>query len=334
MTSFERFQHRLAGKPVDRPPNFDIMMQFAAHYIHKPLRDYYWDHRVLVNANMAMLEDFKLDIVQAISDPYREAFDLGLDVAFPDDALPLSTRPLLADPADLNKLKLTKPENGKRMSDRLQAIYKFRELVGGQVPIMGWVEGALAEAADLRGVGQLMMDLFERPDWVIDLLEFCCEQEILFARAQIDAGADIMGLGDAVASQVSPAWYRQYGLPYEQRIFAAVREKSATPRLHICGNTSLIVEDMAKSGADIVDLDWMVDYGHAAQLYGDAGPAICGNFDPVKVMLQGSPTDVKHAVAHCLQVGGRKNFNMAGCEIPDGTPTENLQAQAEALAEF
>lgn len=334
MTSFERYLQRLHGQPVDRPPNFDIMMQFAAHYIGKPLREYYLNSQVLVDANMAVLQDFELDIVQAISDPYREAFDLGLAVTFPDDALPLSSEPLLKDPADLRKLTLVDPANGKRMSDRLEAIRRFREQVGGRVPIMGWVEGALAEAADLRGVSTLMMDLFERPEWVTELLEFCVEQEIKFAAAQIAAGADIIGLGDAVASQISPDWYRQYGLPYEQRIFAAVHENGAIARLHICGNTSLILQDMAQSGADIVDLDWMVDYENAAQVYGPNGPALCGNVDPVKIMLHGSPDAVKRAVNLCLDVGGPKHFSGAGCEIPDGTPHENLHAQTQALRDL
>jgi MtaA/CmuA family methyltransferase len=334
MTSFERFQHRLAGRSVDRPPNFDIMMQFAAHFIKKPLRDYYLDYRVLVDANMAMVENFELDLVQAISDPYREAHDLGLDVQFPDDALPLSHTPLIQDPSDLSKLKLVKPEDGKRMHDRLDAIRLFRDKVGEEIPIMGWVEGALAEAADIRGVGTLMMDLIERPEWVIDLLEFCKEQSILFARAQVQAGADIIGLGDAVASQVSPDMYRLYSLPYEQHIFDAVQQAGGIPRLHICGDTTLILQDMAKSGADIIDLDWMVDYAKAAELFGVDGPALCGNFDPVKIMLHSSPDEVYKAVTNCLLVGGEKNFSCAGCEIPDGTPAANLQAQTKALKDF
>jgi uroporphyrinogen-III decarboxylase len=48
--------------------------------------------------------------------------------------------------------------------------------------------------------------------------------EIAFARAQVEAGADIIGLGDAVASQISPAMYRRFALPYEQRIFQAVHQ--------------------------------------------------------------------------------------------------------------
>ena len=334
MTSFERFQKRLKGQTVDCPPNFDIMMQFAAHYIKKPLREYYLDYRVLVEANLVMIEDFELDIVQAISDPYREAFDLGLEVSFPDDALPLSQKPLLENASDLTKLKLLEPANGKRMSDRLEAIRLFREHVGGKVPILGWVEGALAEAADLRGVSTLMMDMFERPEWVVELLEFCGEQAVLFARAQVEAGADIIGLGDAVASQISPDWYRQYALPYEQHIFKVVKDAGGIARLHICGDTTLIVEDMANSGADIVDLDWMVDYGQTAQPYGADGSAVCGNFDRVKIMLQCTSEQVYDAVIDCLKTGGEKNFSCAGCEIPDGTPVENLHAQSRALHEY
>jgi uroporphyrinogen decarboxylase len=210
------------------------------------------------------------------------------------------------------------------------ALQKFREQVGGEVPIMGWVEGALAEAADLRGVSDLLMDLIIRPEWVTDLLEVCVEVAIAFARTQVEAGADIIGLGDAIASQISPTMYRQFALPYEQRIFAAVHEMGALTRLHICGNSSQIVGDMVASGADIIDLDWMVDMGKAADVYGDS-VSFCGNFDPVAVMLQGTPERVYEASLTCMRLGGPLAFSSAGCEIPDGTPHENLHAQTNAL---
>lgn len=330
MNSFQRVMARLDGGPVDHPPNFDIFMTFAAHHIGQPLSRYYLDHTVLVEANMAVLQDFDLDIVQAISDPFREAADCGLEVEFPEDGLPISRTPLLVEPEDLGKLKPPDPAAGERMSDRMEAIRLFREKVGGEVPIMGWVEGALAEAADLRGMGDLLMDLILRPDWVEELLETCVEVEIAFARAQVEAGADIIGLGDAVASQISPQMYRKFALPYEQRIFAAVHELGALARLHICGNTSKIVGAMLESGADIIDLDWMVDLEAAVDAYGDQ-VSFCGNFDPVAVMLQGSADVVYRATRECMRVGGTRWFGGAGCEIPDGTPLENLHAQTRAL---
>jgi MtaA/CmuA family methyltransferase len=191
------------------------------------------------------------------------------------------------------------------MSDRLAAIRTLHDQVGGEVPVMGWVEGAFAEAADLRGESTLLIDLVDRPAWVRDLLEVTVETAIAFARAQIEAGADIIGLGDALASQVSPKMYRTFALPYEQRIFKAVHDMGALARLHICGNTTRLLADMAQSGADIVDLDWMVDLTQAAQIFGD-GPAMCGNFDPVRVMLQGTPDLVRAAVAQCLRRGGSR----------------------------
>ena len=285
---------------------------------------------MLVEANLAVVADFGVDILQAISDPYREAADFGLDVDFPADNLPLNRKPLIAEVDDLKKLVPPNPTAGRRMSDRLEAIRLFREKAGGEIPIMGWVEGALAEASDLRGMYLNMTDLVSRPDWLTELLEICAEVEIAFARAQIEAGADIIGLGDAVCSQISPKMYRQFALPYEQRIFAAVHEMGAVARLHICGNTTRLLPDMLQSGADIIDLDWMVDIEKAAQLFDDRA-AICGNFDPVAVMLQGTPEMVRDATLACIQKGGKRLFSGAGCEIPEDTPDENLLAQRQTL---
>jgi len=330
MNSYQRFQSRLKGERVDRPPNFNIMMTFAAHFINQPLSKYYLDHNILCEANLAVQEAFDLDIVQAISDPYREAHDFGLQVEFPEDGLPLSKIPLIQEPGDLNHLIPPDPATGKRMSDRLEAIRKFREQVGGEIPIMGWVEGGMAEAADLRGDTNILMDMYDRPEWMCELLEIIVEVEIAFALAQIEAGADIIGLGDAIASQVSPRMYEEFALPYEQRIFEAVHQAGGIARLHICGDTSNIVPLMVKSGADIIDLDWMVDIKSAADIYGEY-PPICGNFDPVQVMLQGSPEDVYQAAQFCLQNGGARMISGAGCEIPALTPHQNLHAQTKAI---
>jgi uroporphyrinogen decarboxylase len=107
------------------------------------------------------------------------------------------------------------------------------------------------------------------------------------------------------------------------------------------------------SGAAIVDLDWMVDFGMAAQLLPEKGLAgwppaqnepgaenstgalsICGNFDPVRVMLQGTPDEVYRATWANLTEGGSRCISAAGCEIPTGTPPENIHAQNRALRAF
>ena len=127
--------------------------------------------------------------------------------------------------------------------------------------------------------------------------------------------------------------YRQFALPYENRIFDAVHEAGGLARLHICGDTSAIVKDMVTSGADIIDLDWMVDMGAAAAEFGDQ-VSFCGNFDPVSVMLQGNSKTIYEATLDCMHQGGPRSFSAAGCEIPDGTPIANLYAQGQALKDL
>ncbi|TFG65914.1 MAG: hypothetical protein E4H27_10380, partial [Anaerolineales bacterium] len=154
--------------------------------------------------------------------------------------------------------------------------------------------------------------------------------EIAFAVAQVEAGADIIGIGDAVASQISPRMYRKLALPFEQRIIEAVHTKGALARLHICGDTSKILPDMAASGADIIDIDWMVDMERAAVAFAD-GPAVCGNVDPVRIMLRGTPEEVYAGVVDCMHKGGPRCISAAGCEIPDKSPHANLKSQTAAL---
>lgn len=101
-------------------------------------------------------------------------------------------------------------------------------------------------------------------------------------------------------------------------------------RLHICGNTTPILDDMAQSGADIIDLDWMVDMEQAHKIIGDRA-VICGNQDPVAVMLNGTAELVEAEVTKAVKAGGPRCINMAGCEIPDGTPIENLETQRRVL---
>ena len=325
----QRLRATLAGEPVERPLNFDIVMQFGAHHAGRRLRDYYLDHRALVAANLAVADDFGIDVVQAISDPYREAADLGSPVRFPDDGLPVLTAPLLAERGDLAGLAPVPPADGPRMSDRLAAVGELARQVGGELPVLGWVEGALAEAADLRGVSTLLTDLYDDPDWVLELAEVCLAQAVAFAQAQIDAGADVVGIGDAIASQVSPRMYRRFALPFEQRLVAAIHERGALARLHICGDTSRLLADLPTTGADIIDVDWMVPFAQAAEAFG--GAVACGNQDPVAVMLRGAPEDVGAAVRDCHAAAQGRFISMAGCEIPDGTPAANLHAQRRAL---
>jgi MtaA/CmuA family methyltransferase len=148
---------------------------------------------------------------------------------------------------------------------------------------------------------------------------------ISFAVAQIKAGADAVGVGDAASSLIGPDLYRQYVLPFQQKLFAAIHEAGGIVKLHICGNTKKHLEYMAQSGADIIDVDWMVPLEQAREIVGP-DITLCGNIDPSAVLLQGSPQDVAKAAKQCIKAGGKKFILMPGCEVPPATPEQNIRA--------
>jgi MtaA/CmuA family methyltransferase len=214
------------------------------------------------------------------------------------------------------------------MTDRVEAVARLHGEYERQVPVMGWIEGPIAEACNLRGMSQFMLDLMDAPGFAADLLDFATDLAIDFARAQIDAGADIMGMGDAAASLCGPRFYEQLVLPREQRIVRDVHEAGALVRLHICGDTNGILAQMSTTGADIIDLDHLVE-PEAVRCEMGESPVIAGNFDPVAVLLQGTPDQVRAACRRCHEAFGARFIINAGCEVPTHTPMANVEAVFE-----
>ena len=185
----------LEGRPVDRLPLMPITMMFAADRIGRPYRDYATDYRVLVEGQLRVAAEFGFDYVSCISDPAREAADCGATVQFFPNQPPaiVEEQALLTDKGRLDTLKAPDPRGGGRMTDRVRAAGLFRERVGGELLIEGWIEGPCAQAADLRGINNLMLDFYDDPEFVRRLFAFVVDLELQFAKAQIEAGVELMG---------------------------------------------------------------------------------------------------------------------------------------------
>lgn len=317
----------LAGRRVDRLPAMPITMMFAARLAGIPYRDYCLDHRLLARAQTLVADRFGFDHVSCISDPTREASDLGARVAWFADQPPAMDEvdALLADPARLASLRVPDPLGGGRMTDRVRAAELLRTGGGSSRIVEGWVEGPCAEAADLRGINTLMMDFYDDPTFVGDLFEFTTGLGIEFARAQVDAGVDVIGIGDAAASLVGPDIYAEVVLPYEHRLVDAIHAMGAGVRLHICGNMSRSADAMGRLGAEIVDIDSPTPLATARA---DAGPdqVLLGNLNPVTELMNSTPAAVTRALAECHRAAGSRYIVGAGCEIPAATPHENVDA--------
>mgnify|MGYP000845344316 CR=1 FL=1 len=327
MNGYERIRACIEGKATDVIPFMPITMMFAADHIGVPYGQYAADYRLLVEGQVRVAEDHDFDFVSCISDPARESADCGAAVVWFDDQPPAldEGNALLADKAALAGLKQPDPLGGGRMTDRVNAAALFREKVGGVKLIEGWVEGPIALAADLRGINHVMMDFFEDPGFVHDLMAFAVETGLAFAKAQIEAGADIIGVGDAAASLVGPMIYGEYVWQYESRLIEGIQAAGGMARLHICGNTSPILEGMGRLGCEIVDLDHMVSMADARAAMGP-DQVLLGNIDPVSLLRNGTPKGIRTALTGCRAACGAPYIVSAGCEVVRDTPLENLRA--------
>jgi MtaA/CmuA family methyltransferase len=329
MTGRERILAHLDNQPVDRLPLMPITMMFAADRIGRKYGEYARDYRVLVEGQLRTAEQFDFDYVSCISDPTREATDCGARIEMFDDQPPavVEEDALLAEKNTLANLKMPDPLGDGRMHDRVRAVELFKQRVGNDLLIEGWVEGPCAQAADLRGINQLMMDLLDDEPFVRDLFEFTLKLELAFAKTQIDAGVDLIGIGDAAASLVSKSTYEQVVLPYEHRLIDGIVAMGARVRLHICGNTRRLLSGMSTLKWDFVDIDYPVPLAEARA---ELGPerVIAGNLDPVRDVRDGTPDSIRAALAECHRIAGDRFIVGAGCEITRDTPLENVHAMA------
>ncbi len=330
MTGRERVLATLEGDPVDHLALMPITMMFAADRIGAPYGTYARDHRVLAEAQLRTAERFAFDYVSAISDPAREAADCGAAIAWFDDQPPaiVEEEARLLDKAALATLRPPDPLGGGRMHDRVKGVALLKEKVAGQLLVEGWVEGPCAEGADLRGINNLMMDFGDDPGFVRDLFAFVVEMELRFAKAQVDAGADLIGVGDAAASLVGPPIYEAFVWPLEKRLVDGIHAMGARTRLHICGNTRAILGGMGRLGCGIADIDFPVPFDEARAKTGP-GQVLLGNLNPVKTLKDGTAEGVMRAVADCHAKAGSRFVVGAGCEIPRGTPEANVLAMRD-----
>ena len=312
---------------MDRLPLMPITMMFACVQIGGRYRDYCTDYRVLVEGQLRTAEAYGFDYVNTMSDPAREAADCGAVVEYFDNqpVAIVEEQALLADKTRLAALKIPDPLGGGRMHNSLKGLALFKERVGKDKMIEGWVEGPIAEGADLRGINTLMLDFFDDPAFVRDLFAFVVEMELRFAGEQLKAGADVIGVGDAAASLVGPDIYNELVWPYEKKLVDGIHALGGKVRLHICGNTRRILEGMGKLGCDIVDLDSMAPIAEARQKMGH-NMILLGNLNPVAVLRNGDPAGVTAAIAECHRQAGAPFIVGAGCEVPRDTPPENLRA--------
>jgi MtaA/CmuA family methyltransferase len=326
----ERFQAFFKGEPIDRPMNHVLCMSLTCAKTSTSYRDFAGDGKTLARTQLQVAKAYGIEILSVCSDPMREAADLGAPLLWLTDQPPHADprSPLLTRLEHLECLVVPDPQAPGRMQDRLVAIRELRRLAGDEYPILGWVEGPLSMLVSLRGLNDVMEDLLDDPEYVQIAFEFCVQVASKFAEAQIEAGAHMIGIGDAAASLIGPTLYRDLVLPYEAKLISEIQAQGATVRLHICGNTTPLLADLARTGTNMIDFDAYVNLADARRALPES-TAILGNLEPIRDVMQSNPDRIRSKLSACYEAVGARYVVGAGCEIPGATPDPNLRVFSE-----
>jgi uroporphyrinogen-III decarboxylase len=141
----------------------------------------------------------------------------------------------------------------------------------------------------------------------------------------------MIGAGDAAASLISPKTYAGFALPYEQEVCRAVHAAGGLVKLHICGKTTHLLEEMVNSDADLFNVDHLVPLDKARDVYASNRKCFKGNLDPVTQMMQASPEQCAARACECIAAAqGTRYMLSAGCEVPAETSDEVFKAFCDA----
>jgi uroporphyrinogen-III decarboxylase len=175
----------------------------------------------------------------------------------------------------------------------------------------------------------MLTNLMDDPDLSRSLMDKCMLTAKDFAKAQIEAGCDIIGVGDAVCSQISRRTYDAYVKERHQDLIEFIHAQNALVKLHICGDISHLLQSLRELDVDILDLDSQVDMDAAHGVLGE-GVIRCGNINPVDIQFKTESELRTLAKDLVLREAGRRFILSGGCEITVDTPTGNLRALREA----
>ena len=331
MTSKERCLTVIRGGRPDRIPVFPLLMFLPADRLGVPYREYARKGSVMAEGQILMTEMFDVDAVTGCSDAFRVSADLGAKMVYPENGTPFAEEPCVRSSADLERLG--KPDTSgrnSRMRDRADGVAEMVQAVGDERLVLGWVDMPFAEACSVCGVSEFMLMLYDDPALAHRILEFLTEVVIDFAAMQLAVGAPMIGAGDASASLISPEMYREFALPYERRVAAAVHDRGGLIKLHVCGNVNDFLKDMAKGGFDLINVDHLVDFERAVEVFGQAGKAYKGNLHPTEDFLYADPAWCVSRARECIdKAKGTKYMLSGGCEIPPDTSDEVFRAFCE-----
>jgi uroporphyrinogen decarboxylase len=262
---------------------------------------------------------------------------MGCTMRFPENDVPQVADHVIKQPADIDSIEVPDPHSSGRLPIHMKTVRLLHDQIAEKFPLFSYVPGPFTLAGQLYSVNKLMLATLRDPETVYRLTKLTTQTALRYAEANIQLGINVIVVADPTASSslISPNMFETFAAPGIQAIMDATQKAGGIPSLHICGQTTPILEKMVKTGAQILEIDHLVDLSEAKQKVGHQ-VTLQGNLNPTDLLLSGTPKQVQAEAKSLIQKaakGGRFILS-SGCEIPPTAPLENIRALVKAAKQF
>jgi uroporphyrinogen decarboxylase len=203
--------------------------------------------------------------------------------------------------------------------------------------------GTFEQGHALMGMEELLRMMYINPEMVTILFDKISDIKARIAGAIVEAGVDILWIGDDIGVQhgpvMDPELWREFLIPPLKKIInAARRVRTDIPvAYHTCGSIEWAIEGLIEAGVDILQ-SVQPEANDCALIKKKFGDRISfwGGAGSQSTMSGGTPGDVRNEVMHLIKTVGRGGGYICSPAhfLEPETPLENIDAFMEAIEEF
>jgi len=333
MKSIDRITSTIHFEKTDRVPVFSHIFGYASRINHVPLKDYLNSGELLAVCQLEARKRFGYDGVTAFADNSLEAEAIGSKISYRDDAYPHIDEYCLTNIHDWKYLSIPDPEKDGRMPVIIKACRILKDEVGKETAVVGTVQGPMTLAGQLLGLEKLIYCIVDHPKEFWNLLNFTTRVMIIFGKALINAGAQVIHVFDpsSSCSVINRAVFSKYILPHLKQAFKEYKDcGDPICWLNITGQTEPVLDLFPETGADLFNIDYLVPISTAMQKL----PHHCinGNIKPFNFISGEEKVIQKEAKDLLEETQFRGGFILSpGCEIPLESKGCNIEAMVKAV---
>ncbi len=328
--------------PVDYTPIW--FMRQAGRYMaeYRKIREKYTLLEICAIPELATevtlqpIRAFGFDAAILFADILLPLIPMGIHLEFAAGEGPVIHNPVRTA-MDVDQLRRINPHED--LAHVLKAVQLISSELAGKTPLIGFagapftLASYLIEGGPSKNFLKTKGLMVEQPQVWDQLMNLLAEVVADFLLAQIDAGAQAIQLFDSWAgSALSPDDYRQFVLPYSQRIFNNILQ-TGVPTIHFSVGAGTYLPLLKEAGGDVIGLDWRTPIDWGRNILGTE-VAVQGNLDPAALFIP-----QKHLKQKIQKILDQTNnqpghiFNLGHGILPQ-TPVDNVKAAVEMVHEL